>query len=81
VAEVTYILGDAFTTGGAGMRGSSEDRRPRTSIWEVAEVPYTLGAGKQDDQVMNFNLDDFPWDKHNVPDHSRIRPTRINEYF
>ncbi|KAI3916511.1 hypothetical protein MKW92_007582, partial [Papaver armeniacum] len=51
VAEVTYILGDAFITGGAGMRGSSD---PGTS-------------SKQDDQVMDFNVDDFPWDKHTVP--------------
>ncbi|XP_026441318.1 uncharacterized protein LOC113340325 [Papaver somniferum] len=81
VAEVTYTLGDAFTTGGAGMRGSSQDRRPRTSIWKVAEVPYTLGAGKQDDQVMNFNLDDFPWDKHNVPEFSKTGPTHKDEIF
>ncbi|KAI3863351.1 hypothetical protein MKX03_023291, partial [Papaver bracteatum] len=50
VAEVTYTLGDAFITGGAGMRGSSD---PGTS-------------SKQDDQVMDFNVDDFPWDKHTV---------------
>ncbi|KAI3870371.1 hypothetical protein MKX03_026856 [Papaver bracteatum] len=74
LAEVTYTLGDAFATGGAGMRGWRE--------WQVSEPPYTPGAGKQDDQVMNFNLDDFPWDKHNVPDYYfRTGPTRIDEVF
>ncbi|KAI3860398.1 hypothetical protein MKX03_018194 [Papaver bracteatum] len=80
VAEVTYTLGDAFATGGSGMRGWCV-RPPRTSVWKVDEVPYTLGAGKQDDKVMNFNLDDFPWDKHNVPEYSKIGPTRIDECF
>ncbi|KAI3957987.1 hypothetical protein MKW98_020629, partial [Papaver atlanticum] len=56
VAEVTYTLGDAFITGGAGMRGSSD---PGIS-------------SKQDDQVMDFNVDDFPWDKHTV----RVSDTR-----
>ncbi|KAI3898165.1 hypothetical protein MKW92_038361 [Papaver armeniacum] len=80
VAEVTYALGDAFTTGGAGMRGWRV-RHPRTIEWQVREPPYTPGAGKQDDQVMNFDLDDFPWDKHNVPDYSEIGPTSIHEYL
>ncbi|KAI3888913.1 hypothetical protein MKW92_025971 [Papaver armeniacum] len=44
VAEVTYMLGDAFTTGGAGMRG-------------LSDVTH----------LENFNFDDFPWDKHNLP--------------
>ncbi|KAI3878871.1 hypothetical protein MKX03_005558 [Papaver bracteatum] len=50
VAEVTYMLGDAFTTGGAGMKGLSD----------VTHNPGT--STKQDDQGMDFNLDDFPWD-------------------
>ncbi|KAI3957658.1 hypothetical protein MKW98_021535, partial [Papaver atlanticum] len=55
VAEVTYMLGDAFTTGGAGMR-------------DLSDVTHHLGtSSKHDDQIMDFNLDDFPWDKHNVP--------------
>ncbi|KAI3971157.1 hypothetical protein MKW92_025435 [Papaver armeniacum] len=54
VAEVSYMLGDAFTTGGAGMRGLSDVTHPGTS-------------SKHGDQVMDFNLKDFPWDKHIVP--------------
>ncbi|KAI3864233.1 hypothetical protein MKX03_022963 [Papaver bracteatum] len=53
VAEVTYMLRDAFTTGGAGMKGLSD----------VTHNPGT--SSKQDGQGMDFNLDDFPWDKHN----------------
>ncbi|KAI3839439.1 hypothetical protein MKX03_033545 [Papaver bracteatum] len=62
VAEVTYMLGDAFTTGGAGMRGSSDVTHPGTS-------------SKHGDQVMDFNPDDFPWDKHIVPS-ATIGPNR-----
>ncbi|KAI3971154.1 hypothetical protein MKW92_025432 [Papaver armeniacum] len=51
VAEVSYMLGDAFTTGGAGMRG-------------LIDVTHPC---KHDDQLMDFNPEDFPWDKHNVP--------------
>ncbi|RZC47084.1 hypothetical protein C5167_040033 [Papaver somniferum] len=51
VAEVSYMLGDAFTTGGAGMRGLSDVTHPC----------------KHNDQLMDFNPEDFPWDKHNVP--------------
>ncbi|KAI3971163.1 hypothetical protein MKW92_025441 [Papaver armeniacum] len=43
VAEVSYMLGDAFTTG-----------------------------GKHVDQLMDFNLDDFPWDKHTIRDYFKI---------
>ncbi|XP_026390759.1 uncharacterized protein LOC113286318 isoform X2 [Papaver somniferum] len=49
VAGVSYILVDAFSTGGAALR------------------PENFDPG-------NFNLDDFPWDKHNVP--PRINGTR-----
>ncbi|KAI3963218.1 hypothetical protein MKX01_030348 [Papaver californicum] len=55
VAEITYMIGDAFTTGGAGMNGSNDVTSPGTS-------------SKQDDQVVDFKLEDFPWDKHNVLD-------------
>ncbi|XP_026395003.1 uncharacterized protein LOC113289833 isoform X2 [Papaver somniferum] len=51
VAEVSYMLGDDFTTGGAGMRGLSDVTHPC----------------KHNDQLMDFNPEDFPWDKHNVP--------------
>ncbi|KAI3914752.1 hypothetical protein MKW98_001988, partial [Papaver atlanticum] len=61
VAEVSYMLGDAFTTGGAGMRG-------------LSDVTYPC---KHDDQLMDFNPEDFPWDKHNVPSVT-IRPNLKN---
>ncbi|KAI3878870.1 hypothetical protein MKX03_005557 [Papaver bracteatum] len=59
VAQVSYMLGDAFTTGGAGMKGSSDVTHPGTS-------------SKQDDQVMDFDLNDFPWDKHVVHEYFKI---------
>ncbi|KAI3878868.1 hypothetical protein MKX03_005555 [Papaver bracteatum] len=59
VAEVTYTLGDAFTTGGAGMKGLSDVTHPGTS-------------SKHDDQVMGFDLSDFPWDKHVVHEYFKI---------
>ncbi|KAI3942392.1 hypothetical protein MKW92_037697 [Papaver armeniacum] len=54
MAEITYMLGDAFTTGGAGMK-ELEASEESSSKDEKAEME------------MNFDLD-FPWDKHNVPD-------------
>ncbi|KAI3888911.1 hypothetical protein MKW92_025969 [Papaver armeniacum] len=57
VAGVSYMLVDAFTTGGAAMRGFENFK------------------------TENFNVDDFPWDKHNVP--PRIvdtRPKYCEEY-
>ncbi|XP_026441124.1 midasin-like [Papaver somniferum] len=50
VAEVSYMLGDAFTTGGA---------HPGTSSKHV-------------DHLMDFSLDDFPWDKHTIRDYFKI---------
>ncbi|KAI3870889.1 hypothetical protein MKW92_015158 [Papaver armeniacum] len=47
VAEVTYMLGDVFTTGGAGMN-------------DISDVTH----------LKDFNFDDFPWDKHNLPPRS-----------
>ncbi|KAI3921528.1 hypothetical protein MKW98_013462, partial [Papaver atlanticum] len=58
VAGVSYMLGDAFTTGGAPMRGLNDFTYPE-----------------------NFNLDDFPWDKHNVPPMiDDTRPKYCEEY-
>ncbi|KAI3864232.1 hypothetical protein MKX03_022962 [Papaver bracteatum] len=51
VAEVSYMLGDAFTTGGDGMRGLSGVTHPC----------------KHNGQLMDFNPEDFLWDKNNVP--------------
>ncbi|KAI3942390.1 hypothetical protein MKW92_037695 [Papaver armeniacum] len=59
VAQVTYMLGDAFTTGGAGMKGPSDVTRFGTSSNQV-------------DQVKDFDLDDFPWDKHVVHQYFKI---------
>ncbi|MCL7047658.1 hypothetical protein MKW94_022678 [Papaver nudicaule] len=57
VAEVTYMLGDAFTTGGTGM--SDETSSPGTS--------------NKNEKVMEMDFDlDFPWDKHNVADEVEI---------
>ncbi|KAI3878867.1 hypothetical protein MKX03_005554 [Papaver bracteatum] len=50
VAEVSYMLGDAFTTGGKHLGTSS----------------------KYVDQLMDLNVDDFPWDKHTVPNYFKI---------
>ncbi|KAI3971173.1 hypothetical protein MKW92_025451 [Papaver armeniacum] len=54
IAEITYMLGDAFTTGGAGMK----------------ELEASEESSSKDEKAeMEMNLDlDFPWDKHNVPD-------------
>ncbi|KAI3878873.1 hypothetical protein MKX03_005560 [Papaver bracteatum] len=54
MAVITYMLGDAFTTGGAGMK----------------ELEASEESSSKDDRAemkINFDLD-FPWDKHNVPD-------------
>ncbi|KAI3878869.1 hypothetical protein MKX03_005556 [Papaver bracteatum] len=50
VAEVSYMLGYAFTTGGAHLGTSSNHV----------------------DQLMDFNVDDFPWDKHTVREYFKI---------
>ncbi|RZC75698.1 hypothetical protein C5167_051180, partial [Papaver somniferum] len=69
VAEVSYMLGDAFTTGGTGMRGLSDVTHPGTS-------------SKHGDQLMDFNLNDFPWDKHNVPSATiGLNSKKLSKYY
>ncbi|KAI3921519.1 hypothetical protein MKW98_013453, partial [Papaver atlanticum] len=61
VAEITYMLGDAFTTGGAGMREVLSYEGPADSLNDLS---------RENDKTwieMDFDID-FPWDKHNVPD-------------
>ncbi|XP_026428060.1 midasin-like [Papaver somniferum] len=57
VAEVSFILGDAFTTGG---ELSGDVRRLGTSSRNV------------DQFLMDFDPNDFPWDKHVVHDYFKI---------
>ncbi|MCL7050539.1 hypothetical protein MKW94_018133 [Papaver nudicaule] len=56
VAEITYMLGDVFTTGGAGMK----DLRDETS------APGSSSRVRNEETEMDIILN-FPWDKHNVP--------------
>ncbi|MCL7024073.1 hypothetical protein MKW94_005614 [Papaver nudicaule] len=56
MAEITYMLGDSFTTGGAGMN-------------EVLGSDASNDLLRENDKAMEMDLDlDFPWDKHNLPD-------------
>ncbi|RZC48316.1 hypothetical protein C5167_041271 [Papaver somniferum] len=57
VAEITYMLGDAFTTGGAGMKELSGETSHGSSSTNDKETEMVL---------------DFPWDKHNVLGYTEI---------
>ncbi|MCL7021820.1 hypothetical protein MKW94_003961 [Papaver nudicaule] len=61
VAEITYMLGDAFTTGGAGMKDLSD---------ETSSAPES--SSKSDEEKEMGIILDFPWDKHNVPPIEKI---------
>ncbi|MCL7036117.1 hypothetical protein MKW94_022763 [Papaver nudicaule] len=55
VAEITYMLGDALTTGGAGMN-------------DLCDETSSPGSSSKSDEEMEMDsVPDFPWDKHNVP--------------
>ncbi|KAI3852864.1 hypothetical protein MKW92_049206 [Papaver armeniacum] len=67
VAEITYMLGDAFTTGGAGMK----DFLAHALEWNREGDLYAVTSWKDDDIEMESDID-FPWDKHNVPDSIKL---------
>ncbi|KAI3917558.1 hypothetical protein MKW98_021320 [Papaver atlanticum] len=52
------MLGDAFTTGGAGM-------------YDVSDASNDLS--RENNEGIDIDLD-FPWDKHCVPDEIEIDP-------
>ncbi|XP_026393131.1 uncharacterized protein LOC113288334 isoform X1 [Papaver somniferum] len=57
VAEVSFVLGDAFTTGGV----LSSDVRH-----------FGISSKHVDQLLKDFNPDNFPWDKHVVHDYYKI---------
>ncbi|MCL7050077.1 hypothetical protein MKW94_016785 [Papaver nudicaule] len=57
LAETTYMLCDAFTTGGAGMNELSDEISP--------------GSSSKYDKEMEM-VQDFPWDKHNVLNETKV---------
>ncbi|KAI3942391.1 hypothetical protein MKW92_037696 [Papaver armeniacum] len=69
MAEITYMLGDAFTTGGAGMK-------------ELEASEESSSKNDKAETKMDFNLD-FPWDKHNILDEVEIDwedPNSLDSY-
>ncbi|MCL7035157.1 hypothetical protein MKW94_000719, partial [Papaver nudicaule] len=58
VAEITYMLGDAFTTGGAGMK-------------DLSHESSSPGSADKNDKEMEM-VPDFPWDKHTVLDEVKV---------
>ncbi|KAI3878872.1 hypothetical protein MKX03_005559 [Papaver bracteatum] len=58
MAEITYMLGDAFTTGGDGMK-------------ELEASEESSSKNDKAETKMNIDLD-FPWDKHNILDEVEI---------
>ncbi|KAI3971165.1 hypothetical protein MKW92_025443 [Papaver armeniacum] len=69
IAEITYMLGDAFTTGGAGMK-------------ELEASEESSSKNDKAETKMNIDLD-FPWDKHNILDEVEIDwedPNSLDSY-
>ncbi|KAI3915267.1 hypothetical protein MKX01_035526 [Papaver californicum] len=67
VAEMTYMLGDAFTTGDAGMNDVSDETRSEDASNDLSR-----------DNGEGIDIDfEFPWDKHCVLDEIEIDPNDL----